>query len=273
MNHCLKGSLKGKVAVVTAGSTGFGRGIAVAYARAGANVVVGDIRESTAPGNFDERPELTTCELIAQSQGSGTYVHCDVTRALDIERLLQTAIDRYGGLDILVNNAGVYRGGALVHEMLVDDLEACWNVIAKGSWFASQAAIKRFLSQGRGGNIINIVSTAGLRAHASQSPYNMAKAAQAALTRCIAVEYASHNIRANGICPTYVKTSMSREGLDGEMRERIAAVIPLHRWGEISDVVNAALYLAADGAAFLTGVLLPVDGGETLSGLLRDADA
>lgn len=262
--------LTGKVAVVTAGSTGFGRAIAVAFARAGASVVIGDLREETAPGNFDEQADRTTTALITDEGGTAAFQHCDVTREEQVAALIEHATERFGGLDIMVNNAGIHRGGGRVHELSIDAVDACHDVLVRGSWFGSQAAIRRFLEQGsdRGGSIINIVSTAGLRAHLNQAPYNMAKAAQASLTRCLAIEYAKDNIRANGICPTYVKTAMSRGGFESGMTEAVEAVVPLGRWGEIRDVVNAALFLAHEDSAFLTGVMLPVDGGEMLSGLI-----
>jgi NAD(P)-dependent dehydrogenase (short-subunit alcohol dehydrogenase family) len=261
--------LRGKVAVITAGSTGFGRGIAALLSRHGASVAVGDIREETTPGNFDERPGLTTSQLIEEQGGRAMFQHCDVTRQADMAALIDAAVASFGRLDIMVNNAGVYRGGRPLHEMTEADLDACLDVLVKGSWFGSQEAIKVFLRQQQGGNIINIVSTAGLRAHHSQTPYNMAKAAQANLTRCIAIDYASHAIRANAICPTYMKTAMSRGAVDNSDASRgIEQVIPLGRWGEIGDVANLALFLASDESKFITGALIPLDGGET-AGLYR----
>lgn len=262
--------LSGKVAVITAASTGFGRGMAVLFARHGARVVIGDLKEETTAGNFDERPELTTAALIEQSGGDATFVKCDVTRQSDVAALVAAAIQRYGRLDIMVNNAGVYRGGARIHEMTEDDVDACWSVLVKGAWFGCQEAVKVFLEQGGGGNIINIVSTAGLRAHEAQAPYNMAKAAQAMLTQCVAVEYAKHQIRANAICPTYVKTSMSRSTVDDpEFGDAVRKVVPLGRWGEIADVADLALFLASDESRFIHGALIPLDGGETLGDLLH----
>lgn len=260
--------LTGKVAVVTAGSSGFGRAIALAFARAGAAIAIGDVRAESAPGNFDERAELSTADLIAEEGGEAIFEVCDVTAGEQVTGLIDSAVARFGGLDIMVNNAGVYRGGAPMHELSIEDVDACHRVLVHGSWLGSQAAVRRFLEQGRGGNIINIVSTAGLRAHMHQAPYNMAKAAQASLTKCLAVEYAADDIRANAICPTYVKTAMSRAGFDAGMTELVEGVVPLKRWGEISDVVNAALFLASDESSFLTGVMLPVDGGELLGGLI-----
>lgn len=262
--------LAGKVAVITAASTGFGRGMAVLFARHGARIVIGDLQEATTPGNFDEQPDLSTAQLIEQFGGEACFVKCDVTKQSDMAALVAAAVDSYGRLDIMVNNAGVYRGGARVHELTEDDLDACWSVLVKGTWFGCQEAIKVFLRQGDGGNIINIVSTAGLRAHEGQAPYNAAKAAQAMLTQCIAVEYAKDKIRVNAICPTYVKTSMSRGAFeDPVFGETARKIIPLGRWGEISDVANAALFLASDESIFIDGALLPVDGGEALSDLVH----
>ena len=260
--------LTGKVAVVTGASSGFGRGIAVGFARAGAKVVVGDLIETSAAGGFDERPELTTAQLIADLGGEAVFQACDVSKATDVSRLVGAAVERFGRLDILVNNAGVYRGGAF-HEQSEADLDACLDVIVKGTWFGAQAAIRRFLEQGGGGNLINIVSTAGLRGHVGQAAYNTAKGAQAMLTRSLALEYASQGIRVNGVCPTYVKTAMSRPGFEGPFSEYVRRVVPLGRWGEISDVVELTLFLASDASSFIHGALIPLDGGETLGAVPR----
>jgi NAD(P)-dependent dehydrogenase (short-subunit alcohol dehydrogenase family) len=265
----MEATLDGKVVVITAGSTGFGRGIAVLLARHGARVAIGDLREDPTPGNFDERPDLTTVQLIEQSGGQAAYHRCDVTRQADVAALVEAAVERFGRLDVIVNNAGVYRGGAPLHELSEEALDACLNVMVKGSWFGAQEAIKVFLRQQQGGNIINIVSTAGLRAHHFQTPYNIAKAGQANLTRCIALDYGPYGIRANGICPTYMKTAMSRGAADDPITSSgIEQLIPLGRWGAISDVANLALFLASDESSFINGALIPLDGGET-AGLYR----
>jgi NAD(P)-dependent dehydrogenase (short-subunit alcohol dehydrogenase family) len=262
-----------KVAVVTAGSTGFGRAIAVAFARAGAKVVIGDLQEVPAAGSFDERADLYTVDLIASLGGEAAFLRCDVRRRADVRSLVNHAVQRFGRLDVLVNNAGVYRGGKLMHDMAEEDLDACLDVLVKGSWFGAQEAIRVFLDQGQGGNIINVVSTAGLRAHHRQAPYNMAKAAQANLTRCLAIDYAPHGIRANAICPTYARTAMSRGAVDDpDADAAIRAAIPLGRWGEAGDVANLACFLASDAASFITGALIPLDGGET-AGLYRPQEA
>ncbi len=259
--------LGGTVAVVTGASSGFGRGIAVAFARAGAKVVVGDLTEAAAPGNFDEAPELATADLVRRDGGEASFIRCDVTRAVDADALIAHAAEVFGRLDLVVNNAGVWRGGPF-HEVPEAAFDACASVLVKGTWLVSQAAIRRFLAQGGGGNIINIVSTAGLRPHQGQPAYNVAKAAQANLTRCLALEYGREGIRVNGICPTYMKTAMSRGGFDNPSFSQIVErVVPLGRWGEIDDVAELAVFLASGASAFINGALIPLDGGETLGAL------
>ncbi len=264
-------SLKGKVAVITGASTGLGRAIAVLFARQGAKIVVGDVREETAPGNFDEEPLLTTAQLIEHGQGQAVFQACDVSQQAQMAALVQAARTSFGRLDIMVNNAGVWRGGRRMHEMTEDELDSCWHVVVKGSWFGAQEAVKAFLAQGGGGSIINIVSTAGLRGHAYQAAYNIAKGAQANLTRVLGLEYGADGIRSNGICPSFAKTAMSRHGFDSEnAQEMVRRLIPQGRWGEAADVANLALYLASDAGSHMNGALIPVDGGETL-GAMRSA--
>jgi NAD(P)-dependent dehydrogenase (short-subunit alcohol dehydrogenase family) len=253
---------EGQVFVVTGASTGFGRGIAVALAREGARVVNADLTEAPTPGNYDERPELSTVALVESEGGEAVFSRCDVSKAADIGAAVALAVERYGRLDGFVNNAGIYRGGAF-HELTEDDLDACFDVIVRGTWLGSQAAIRQFLRQGGGGAIVNIVSTAGLRGHANQAAYNAAKGAQANLTRALAVEYARQDIRVNAVCPTYMKSAMSRISVEDPAFDAvIAATIPKGKWGEIGDVAGAALYLLSRDAEYLAGVLLPVDGGE-----------
>ncbi len=252
-----------KVAIITGASSGLGRGIAVALARSGARVVVADITEQTRAGNFDEAGELTTVDLIRRDGGTAVYHHCDVTDASAVAAMVADAVSHFGRLDIIVNNAGVYSGGPF-HELTEADLDACIDVIVRGTWFGCQSAIRQFIAQGGGGRIVNMLSTAALRGHPFQAAYNVAKGAQASLTQALAVEYAAAGIRVNGVCPTYLKTAMSRDGIESEaFNAVVTSRIPLGRWGETRDVVAATMFLVSDEADFLQGVLLPVDGGET----------
>ncbi len=257
--------LDGKVVVITGASTGFGRGIADRMAAEGARIVVGDLTEQANPGGFDERPDLTTAELIASKGGEAAFVRCDVTKRADVAALVAAAVDRFGRLDVLVNNAGVYRSGKLVHEFDEADLDVCFDVNVRGSFLGAQEAIKVFLAQGGGGNIVNLVSTAGLQGHPRQSVYNISKGAQANLTRCLAIEYGHEGIRVNGICPTFAKTALTRAFADDAAFDAmLVESLPLKRWGEVADIADLAVFLASDRSSYVHGALIRIDGGETL---------
>jgi NAD(P)-dependent dehydrogenase (short-subunit alcohol dehydrogenase family) len=205
--------LEGKIAAVTGASSGFGRAIAMAFAAEGAKVVVSDLHEEPNAGGFESDGDATTVEAITATGGEAAYVTCDVTKLADVQALVREVVEIYGRLDIFVNNAGIYRGGKLAHEFTEEDLDACFAVNVKGTFFGAQEAVKQFLAQGDGGNIINLVSTAGLGGHPKQSVYNTSKGAAANLTRCLAIEYGHEQIRVNGICPTYAKTALTRARL------------------------------------------------------------
>lgn len=256
--------LEGKVVIVTGASSGIGRAIAVQYAKEGAKVVVADLHEGRNHGGFEDAKAATTVEEIEKNGGTAFFAMCDVTNQQQVADVVGVAVQRYGTLDVIVNNAGIYRSGKLVHEFEEKDLDACWDVNLKGTWFGCQEAIKVFLRMG-GGTIVNIVSTAGLGGHPKQSVYNISKGAVSSLTKCIAIEYGRNGIRANGICPTYAKTSMTRGHFDdADYMKAFAESIPLKRWGEVADVANLAVFLASDESSYIHGALIPVDGGETL---------
>ncbi len=259
------GRLQSKVAVVTGGASGIGRAVCIAFAREGAKVVVGDTNAGASTGGFDDHRESTTVEAIQRTGADALFVLCDVTDRLQVAALVRAAVDTYGRLDVIVNNAGVFRTGKLTHEFSEEDFDICWAVNVKGTLFGAQEAVKQFLAQGDGGCIVNVVSTSGLQGHPRQSAYNTSKGAQANLTRCLAIDYGSSGIRVNGICPTFVRTQMTRAFIDDSDRfEYIRESFPLKRWGETSDIANAAVFLASDDASFIHGDMLLVDGGETL---------
>jgi NAD(P)-dependent dehydrogenase (short-subunit alcohol dehydrogenase family) len=162
-------------------------------------------------------------------------------------------VEHLGRLDVIVNNAGAYRNGKRQHEFSADDLDFCYEVNVKGTFFGAQEAIKQFLAHGEGGVIVNLVSTGGLQGHPNQSVYNISEGAQANLTRCPAIEYGKDEIRVNGICPTYAKTSLTRDLFDDKDLDQVfTESIPLKRWGEVEDVANLVVFLASESPATST---------------------
>ena len=258
--------LKDKVAVITGSSSGFGRAIAIAFAREGAKVVCSDIHREANPGGFEQDLKVHTDDVIRNEKGQALFIKCDVTKLNDVASLVKAAVAKFGRLDVMVNNAGIYRGGKMLHEMTEAELDVCYDVNVKGTFFGAQEAVKQFLKQGKGGNIINIVSTAGLGGYPKQSVYNISKGAAANLTRSLAIKYGRDKIRVNGICPTYCTTALTRAFYDDKDFDKMfVESIPLHRWGEAKDVADLAVFLASDESSYIHGDLVKVDGGETLS--------
>lgn len=264
------GRLSNKVVVITGAASGFGRESALLFAQHGASVVVADIIEKPLAGGFEDDLETPTAEAISAKGGRAVFVRCDVTKKSDTDAAVASAVDNYGRLDVMFNNAGIYRGGNLMDQFSEADLDACFNVNVKGTFFGTQSAVEQFRKQGLGahnlrGNILNLVSTAGLQGHPMQSVYNISKGAQANLTRCAAIEYGQEGIRVNGICPTYAKTALTRELFnDMDFMKEFADSVPMKRWGEMEDVANLALFLASDESSYIHGDLVRIDGGETL---------
>lgn len=262
--------LKDKVCVITGASSGFGRESALLFAREGASIVVADLIEKPLAKGFEDNLEYSTVDLIKSQGGQAVFVRCDVTNKADTDSAVAEAVENFGRLDIMFKNAGIYRGGKLLEDFTEEDLDACFSVNVKGSFNGAQSAIAQFKKQepaadGAAGNILNLVSTAGLQGHPMQSVYNISKGAQANLVRCLAIEYGDKGIRVNGICPTYAKTALTRDLFDDmEFMKSFAESVPMKRWGEAADVANLALFLASDESSYIHGDLVRIDGGETL---------
>ena len=243
--------LDGKVALVTGAGGGFGEGIARLFAREGARVVCADLRADAA-------------ERVAGEVG-GIAVAGDVSRGEDVRRMVETAADRLDGLDIVINNAGTTHRNRPMLEIDEATFDRVYAVNVKSIYWMAQAAVPQFRRQGRGGSIVNISSTAGIRPRPGLVWYNGSKGAVNIITQCMATELAPDRIRVNAVCPVIGATNLLEDFMGApdtpENRARFLATIPLGRMSRPDDIANACLWLAEDASEFITGVLLPVDGG------------
>jgi len=246
--------LAGKSAVVTGGGGGFGEGIAKAFAAEGAKVVVGDINGAAA-------------ERVAAEIG-GIPVAGDVTRQADVQAMVDASVREFGGLDVVVNNAGTTHRNQPMLNVDETTFDRVYAVNVKSIYLMSQAALPVLRRQGRGGSIINIGSTAGIRPRPGLVWYNGTKGAVNVISKCMAVELAPENIRVNAVCPVIGATALLENFMGGadseELRARFIATIPLGRMSTPDDIANACVFLAEGASAFITGILLPVDGGRTV---------
>jgi NAD(P)-dependent dehydrogenase (short-subunit alcohol dehydrogenase family) len=254
--------LEGKVAIVTgAGSSGQGIGngkaTAVLFAREGAKVLLVDMTK--------ERAEETLA-MVQEEEGEASVFQADVTKADDCRRMVEAALDRYGRLDILDNNVGISRRGTVL-EVSEEDWDQVMAVNVKSIVLASRYAIPRMI-EGGGGSIINISSIAGLRAHSS-TPYTTSKAAVIGLTMSMAAHHGwdngRDNIRVNCIAPGLVYSQMVAPRMDAAVREARRKAAPLGTEGTAWDIAWAAVYLASNEARWVSGVVLPVDAGLTVT--------
>ncbi|HEU5084327.1 MAG TPA: glucose 1-dehydrogenase [Acidimicrobiales bacterium] len=243
----------GKVVLVTGGATGIGRATSLAFARQGATVVIGDV---------DDRAEETV-RLIEQAGGTALFVRTDVTVASDVERLVQTAVDTYGGVHVAFNNAGILPPTGPLLEQSEADWDKTIAVDLKGVFLALKHEIAHMVDNG-GGAIVNTASIAGLIADPGMAPYVAAKHGVVGLTKAAALDYAQAGIRVNALAPGLVATGMTKGWLDDpEMRDVVIAGSQLGRPAEPEEIAGMVLYLASDLASFATGGVYVVDGGQT----------
>ncbi len=240
--------LKDRVAIVTGSGQGIGRTTALRLARAGAAVVAADLNADTARQTMQE---------VVAGGGRAIDLVADVTRFMDVNAMVEKAIEKFGSVDILVNNAGYYPCASII-----DMKEAEWDhvmaVNLKSTFLCSQAAAKQMIKQRRG-VIINVASVDAKMRTTGNAHYAAAKAGVISFTRTLACEMASYNIRVNAVCPGWIATDTLKAKSD-RWRKAVEE-IPVGRLGTPEDVAEAVLFLASDVAGYITGEILDVNGG------------
>lgn len=251
--------LNGKSIIVTGAGSGIGIGIANRFAEEGASVIVNDIN---AKGGEQ------TVAAIKQAGGSAVFQHADVTTTDGWKSLVEAALKAYGGLDGVVNNAGWTHVNRPFSEVTEADFDRCYNVNVKSIYWSAQHALAQFRKQGkeRGGFLVNIASTAGLRPRPGLTVYNSSKGAVITMSKSMAAEFAPENVRVNCVNPVFnpdtaLSAAFAGGPVDDARREKFRATIPMGRFSTALDVANACLYLASTDASFVTGVCIEVDGG------------
>ena len=239
-----------KVALVTGGSRGIGRGIAEIFAEQGAKVVINYRANAQAA--------KVVVEAIAAKGGDAMTVQADIRSKEAVDQMIRDVIDRFGRLDILINNAGITRDSLLVR-MSEDDWDAVIETNLKGAFLCTKAVQRQMMRQ-RYGRIINITSVSGLAGNAGQANYAAAKAALVGFTKSVAKETGSRGITVNAVAPGFVLTDLTAD-LPESLIEQAKTSTPLGRWGTAREIAYAVAFLASDEAGFITGQVLSVDGG------------
>jgi NAD(P)-dependent dehydrogenase (short-subunit alcohol dehydrogenase family) len=245
--------LKNKVAIVTGGASGIGRATVELFTREGAAVVAADVTDEAGQQLAD---------AIRGAGGSCTFVHADVSSEAEVEAMVQFALSHYGRLDVLFNNAGIEGDQAPTAEATTENWDRVIGVNLKGTFFGLKHGIAAMLGRG-GGSIINNASVAGLVGFAGISAYCASKGGVVQLTKTAALEYAAQGIRVNCVCPGVIDTPMVQRFTHGDpaITEQFTALEPVGRLGRASEVAELALFLASDRSSFVTGAVIPVDGG------------
>lgn len=249
--------LAGKSAVITGGGTGIGQAIALAFAREGAQVVVAGRRKE----KLDE-----TLHLLQQAGCSALALECDVTKAADTQRVVKSAEGAFGKVNVLVNNAGAL-SVSTVENITEEDWDRVMATNVKGPFLMSRAALPAMRRAG-GGSIINVGSVLGIVAIRDRAAYCASKGGVSMLTKAMALDHAQDNIRVNCVCPSIVESDMTRNlfaetEVGQQARESRLASIPLGRFGKPADIAGLTVFLASEESSWMTGTVIPVDGGVT----------
>jgi NAD(P)-dependent dehydrogenase (short-subunit alcohol dehydrogenase family) len=245
--------LDGKVGLVTGGTSGIGRETALLFAKAGVKVAVAGRRE---------REGEETVELIHAAGGESLFVKTDVSKASEVEALVQTVAGRFGCLDLAFNNAGVEGVWAPLAQQSEEDFDRTINVNLKGVWLCLKYEIQQMLKQGTGGAIVNMASIMGLVGSAGSSAYSASKHGVIGLTQSAALENAKRKVRVNAVCPGFVETPMADRTLRvPTVHKYVVSCHPVGRLATPLEIAEAVVWMCSDRASFMTGQTLVLDGG------------
>ncbi|EAY32033.1 SDR family NAD(P)-dependent oxidoreductase [Microscilla marina] len=243
-----------KVVIITGAGSGIGRATSLLYAQGGAQVIVSDI----APKGGEE-----TVRLITEAGGKASFITANVAKLDEVENLINETVAQFGKIDIAVNNAGIGDfNQKKTAEHPVDSWDKVIAVNQTGVFYCMKMELQQMMKQGSG-NIVNVSSVAGLRGLPNNLAYVASKHAVVGMTKTAAMEYAKHNIRVNAVCPVFTLTNLFQPQFFGDKAEKLKANIPMKRYGKVEEIAEAITWLSARNSSFVTGHIMPVDGGTT----------
>lgn len=241
-----------KVALITGAGTGIGRATAIKFAGNGARVVVAD---------FNEVEGCKTMQMIVRGGGEAIFIKVDVRMADEVKNMVEKTVEQYGRLDIAFNNAGIWGQGLRLDEVSDEAANAILDTNLRGVWLCMKYEIRAMLRQG-GGIIINNASIAGISPSAKEATYSASKHGVVGLTKSVAQEYATDNIRVMAVCPGWIRTPLTGGVIaDPEYYASMIEMVPLKRLGEPEDVAELVTWLASDSASYMTGSIVTISGG------------
>lgn len=251
----MDGSMQGKVALVTGGGSGIGQETALAFVRKGARVAITDVVEKNGQD---------TVQKVSALGGEALFVQADVSKPADMERAVQETVKRFGRLDYGVNNAGIGGASNTVADYTPEDWNKVIGINLTGVFLSLKYELQQLIKQGQGGAVVNVASILGLVGFANAAAYVSAKHGVVGLTETAAIENSRNGIRVNAICPGFIRTPLiSSAGImeESDAYKAIAAMHPIGRFGEPTEIANAIVWLCSDEASFVSGEAFRVDGG------------
>ena len=246
--------LTDKIILVTGGSIGIGRATAKMLSAEGAKVVIADLQDDEG---------ATTVDMIQQAGGEAEYHHVDVGDYAEVSTLIATIVERHRVLDGAFNNAGIEGPTAKITDVPLEDWDRVIRVNLTGVFICMKCEIEQMVNQDRGGSIVSTASAAGLIGIPGAASYNASKHGVVGLTKTVALEYGSRNIRVNAVCPGFIETPMLERVTNAsvKIRDQLIGAVPMRRVAQASEIADAVVWLMSDKSTYVTGVALPVDGG------------